>query len=125
MSVERDPPDDEFEARLERTLRDRGQQVPQDVAERLALMRREALLEIPEKTKFLSWLSNWQLILPVGAAGAALVVVLFVPGLFSGEEEILQIPLTLGNETVVFQEIEILEELEFLAWLEEEDEGAG
>ena len=88
-------------------------------------MRREALLEIPEKTKFLSWLSNWQLVLPVGAAGAALVVVLFVPGLFSGEEEILQIPLTLGNETVVFQEIEILEELEFLAWLEEEDEGAG
>jgi hypothetical protein len=54
-----------------------------------------------------------------------LIVVLFVPGLFSGEEEILQIPLTLGNETVVFQEIEILEELEFLAWLEEEDEGAG
>lgn len=125
MSVERDPPDDEFEARLERTLRDRGQQVPQDVAERLALMRREALREIPEKTKFLSWLSNWQLVLPVGAAGAALIVVLFVPGLFSGEEEILQIPLTLGNETVVFQEIEILEELEFLAWLEEEDEGAG
>jgi hypothetical protein len=125
MSVEGNPPDDEFEARLERTLRDRGQQVPQDVAERLALMRREALLEIPEKTKFLSWLSNWQLVLPVGAAGAALVVVLFVPGLFSGEEEILQIPLTLGNETVVFQEIEILEELEFLAWLEEEDEGAG
>lgn len=124
MSVERDPPDDEFEARLERTLRDRGQQVPQDVAERLALMRREALLEIPEKTKFLSWLSNWQLVLPVGA-GAALVVVLFVPGLFSGEEEILQIPLTLGSETVVFQEIEILQELEFLAWLEEEDEGAG
>ena len=125
MSVEGNPPDDEFEAGLERTLHDRGQQVPQDVAERLALMRREALLEIPEKTKFLSWLSNWQLVLPVGAAGAALIVVLFVPGLFSGEEEILQIPLALGNETVVFQEIEILEELEFLAWLEEEDEGAG
>ena len=125
MSVEGNPPDDEFEARLERTLHDRGQQVPQDVAERLALMRREALLEIPEKTNFLGWLSNWQLVLPVGAAGAALIVVLFVGGLFSGEEEILQIPLTLGNETVVFQEIEILQELEFLAWLEEEDEGAG
>ena len=125
MTVERDPADDEFEARLERTLRNRGGEVPPDVAERLAAMRREALLEIPEKTGVTSWLRNWQLLVPVGAAAVAMFVALFVGVLLNGDEEILQIPMTLGNETVVVQEIEILEELEFLAWLEEEDQGAG
>ena len=58
MTVERDPPNDEFEAGLERTIQERARQVPPEEAARLALMRRrysarEALRSASSSSDFL------------------------------------------------------------------------
>ena len=58
-------------------------------------------------------------------AGAALVVALAVGLTFRGSTGAPEIPLVTEPEIAIVQDMELLEDLEFLAWLEEELQGAG
>jgi hypothetical protein len=114
----------EQQAALNERLRAERENLPEDVRGRLATSRRQAvaLLEESENSRW----SLLDLLAPKGLAAAAAVSVAAIAlwvGLSSTQEPAL--PLLSAPEVAVVQDLELLEELEFLAWLEEESQGAG
>lgn len=128
MSREREQPgtagrDDEA---LAGELRRRAEQVPPEVAERLAHMRRAAVTELDRsESRFRSWGTHrfWVTGLAGAAAALALTLALLLPRAEEpGPEALL---LADADELAAMSNLELLEELEFLAWLEQEQLDAG
>ena len=86
--------------------------VPVDIADRLAAARRAAVAEADSASRI-----NW---FPLGGALAAalLIVALFVPRADD------RLPLLNEQELAAAQDVELLEELEFVAWLVAMEEDA-
>ena len=117
-------PDPDFESRVKRVLAEQGDDVPMEVAERLTAMRRAAVAELDERTQR-RFRFGWA---PAGALAAALATVVLAAGLFlfAGNASVPAMPaLTDEPEFAAAQDLELLDELEFLAWLEEESSDAG
>ena len=96
-----------------------------DVQQRLARIRREAVQIAEESSspwRRIAWFPGGRSLAALtAAAGFALAVWL---GVRVGSEPP-PLPVLDEPEVAVVQELELLEELEFLAWLEEEPVGAG
>lgn len=114
------------EARLRQALLAERDDLPGTVRDRLAASRREAVA-LMEKQETAS--GGWSLAdllasrgLAMAAAASAAAIALWI-GLSSPEDPAL--PLISVPEVAVVEDLEMLEELEFLAWLEEESQGAG
>ncbi|MEE4383806.1 MAG: hypothetical protein V2J02_17530 [Pseudomonadales bacterium] len=116
-------PDDDFEARLRRRLDEELDRVDPEQLARLGAARREAVarLERPRPSFLAGALPRWTL-----AAAAALLVAVMIaqgplPGPGAGASPQV-VDLLDGREAAAIEELELLEEMEFLAWLEYEAE---
>jgi len=111
------------EARLKEALRRQREALPEDVRDRLAASRREAVAALEESESggwsLAEWFSPRSLAMAAAASAAIALWVALSPG---GDPAL---PLLSAPEVAVVQDLELLEELEFLAWLEEESQGAG
>jgi len=109
---------------LGRTVRARFEQVEPEVAQRLAQMRHAAVAELERRQARTGrhrspgwWIGG------AAAAAVALTVVLLLPRGGGPEPDA---ALLADAETLeAISELDVLEELEFLAWLEEEQLDAG
>ena len=106
--------------------------VSDDVARRLAEMRGQALSQINTSpavserrlSELFTTVGRWSQSWAGLAAASAVVLIAIVLRLSS--TELLEMPVTQEGEIAVVQDMELLEDLEFLTWLEEEgSEGAG
>ncbi len=121
------PEDREFQRRAHAALRDSEQEIDLDVRERLSAARRQAVI-VADKNRaadtniaadknrvadneYTSWLRPWSIGLGGSAAAAVLMVAVFVG---SGEQELPPLDL---DEFAVAQDAELLEDLEFVAWM--------
>ena len=97
-------------------LRDTEEQVPDPVRQRLANARQTAVNAADTRASI-----RWAPMISAGAlAGAALLVVLVLP-----RSTTQSLPLLEASEMAAAQELELLEELEFVAWmLDEENQNA-
>jgi len=105
-------------------LRAQAEQVDPAVAEQLGAMRRAAVAEMDREYPAARRRVP-VLLAGLGAAAAALAVtvaLLLPPAAGPGPEALL---LAEADEIAAVSELEVLEELEFLAWLEEEGLDAG
>lgn len=123
------PEESSFEQRARERLRRHAERVPEDVAARLAAARHRAVATLAEGDRA-GWLERWfSPAFGLGAAGAAAVVVLAAVLLFFDDAGVPAVPpgFIAADETelTAAQEAELLEELEFLAWLEVADVDAG
>lgn len=108
---------------LGRTARERFEQVEPEVAQRLAQMRRAAVAELDRREARIGahrspgwWIGS-------AAAAVTLTVALLLP---RGGDPEPDAALMADAETLeVIAELDVLQELEFLAWLEEEQLDAG
>ena len=112
------------EARLKDALRREREALPEDVRNRLAASRREAVTLLEESES-----GGWSLAevfsprgLVMAAAASVAAIALWVAVSPSNDPAL---PLLSAPEVALVQDLELLEELEFLAWLEEEPQGAG
>ncbi len=115
---------DELPEHLARSLREQAQALPADTAQQLAQARHAAV----RASERLSWSTRllgqrWPLTGAVAGAGAAVALAVVLLGDPDGEIPV--IPVSTASELAAAQELEVLEQLEFLAWLEEEGNGAG
>ena len=110
-----------FEKRAREVLRASVDDVLPEVAERLVAMRRAAVQELEERSS-----SQWQTPWFWAPAGATAMVVLTL-GLFlyTGNTPVPMFDDLDEAQLAAAQDIELLEELEFLAWMEEEVRNAG
>jgi hypothetical protein len=117
------PPDDDLEARMRRRLDEEVDRIDPDRLARLGASRREAVAraERPRAFALGAALPRWSL-----AAAAALLVAVMIaqgpaPGPGTGASpqvaELLD-----GREAAAIEDLELLEEMEFVAWLEYEAE---
>jgi hypothetical protein len=129
------------EERLEHMIRRQTSKLPENVKLRLAAMREAALEELHAPNLGMAGRHEghvnrigeglrrlMRFDRPGGGAalaGAALLVVIGVGVLLNGSSELLEMPMVSEPEVAIVQDLELLEELEFLAWLEEEAPGAG
>ncbi|MGE0623794.1 MAG: hypothetical protein AB7I04_08750 [Pseudomonadales bacterium] len=114
------------EDRLVELTRESLGNVDPAVAARLAAMRREAVAMAEDAAFNPTWLDR--LFAPGGLAAAGAVLGLTVAAWIAlrPTDDSLVLPVLAESEIAVVQELELLEELEFLAWLEEEEiDGAG
>ncbi len=104
---------------LLQSLYERADTVDADTASRLANIRRQALAQQQHETSFDG---RWWPALGLGSAAVvALALVLNV----GPKQAVEDAPWASDAETLVLiQELEVLEELEFLAWLDEAESGA-
>ena len=111
--------EEQFVKALEQQLRVEAEQLPEDARIRLRSMRAQAIAGQPKR--------RWQdFALPaVGFATTAAVIALAIMLNFSGNGSIPSLPVVDGAELAVVQDLELLEQLEFLAWLEEGGPNAG
>ncbi|MCZ6711923.1 MAG: DUF3619 family protein [Gammaproteobacteria bacterium] len=110
----------DFEARLQHALESSTNDIDPEIVERLASMRRSAVAQIDQRQT--SRLRGW---VPVYAAAFATVVVAFGVFLFRGDGLVEMMPAADEPEIAAAQNVELLTELEFLAWLEETATDAG
>ena len=118
-----DHPEDnaEDEQRLEELVRLQTDTLPSGISTRLAAMRRQAVsaaAEGEDTSRFLwsiNWSTRWRSLALAGTAGAVMLSVWLVarPG-----NDLLEIPLISESEVVLVQDLALLEELEFVVWLE-------
>ncbi len=110
-----------FEKRAREVLRASVDDVLPEVAERLVAMRRAAVQELEERSS-----SQWQTPWFWAPAGATAIVVLTL-GLFlyTGNTPVPMFDDLDEAQLAAAQDMELLEELEFLAWMEEEVRNAG
>jgi len=117
-------PDTELELRMQRAIRSAQNEIAPEVAERLATMRRSAVAEFEARGRRRiqrSWI-------PLSAAAAAVASTALVAGmfLFRGNGPVPAMPAEPdAPEFSAAQELDVLADLEFLAWLEEEASDAG
>lgn len=110
---------------LSQDLRAQNSRVPEDVASRLRVMRQDAVAVVDRPRRTTSF---W---IPAGfatSAAAVLVTIALIPepgpGV-NGIEDIEPLPINLAaDELAVINDMEVLEDLEFLAWMEEEASSA-
>ena len=116
-----DPANETFEKRAREVLLAIVDDVPPEVAERLVAMRRAAVQELEERSS-----SQWRTPWFWAPAGAAAIVVLTL-GLFlyTGNTPVPMFDDLDDAQLAAAQDMDLLEELEFLAWLEEEARNAG
>ncbi len=124
-----DPAAKAAEARLAEALTAERDAIAPDVRERLGAMRREAvrLAEESADTPAFS-LRGWLGALPMTATAAAGLAFALAVGVWlaaAPDAGLEPLPAISEAEAAVMQDLELLEELEFLAWLEEESAGAG
>jgi len=117
MTHDSDARPPELDPRLMEHWRRRRQQVDPAVAERLAAARRQAvaLLDGPQPSalpRLLPWGAA------VTSAAALLLAIVFWPGARDGS--LAPLPLVDADELAAAQDLELLEELEFIAWLDEQ-----
>lgn len=107
---------------LARDLRARNSRVPDDVADRLRVMRQDAVAVIDKPRQSASF---W---MPAGvatSAAAVLVTIALVRAPGPAVEGFEPLPVNLAaDELAVINEMDVLEDLEFLAWMEEEASSA-
>ena len=119
-----EPVPEDVERRLQSLARGAAQTVPPDVAERLAGMRRQAVSELGEErfewSRWFGWPGR-----TLAVVAAAFVVMITVWTVLRPGPDVMVLPLVTEPEVAIVQDMELLEELEFLAWLEEESQGAG
>ena len=114
-----DKPDDVDEQLRERLLAQKAAELAPDIAARLSTMRREAVaaaVSTPVAVKPQRWV--WA---ALPAAAAALL--LFVGVNFRGIDS--EFPILEEQESAAAADLELLEDLEFLAWLELEASAGG
>jgi len=118
MTQDRDPGQpQELDPALIEHWRQRRRQVDPEVAHRLAAARHRAVALLDEPSQpALPRLLPWGSAL-AGAAALALAIGLW-PG--SGDEGLAPLPLVDADEMAAAQDLELLEELEFIAWLDEQ-----
>ncbi len=113
--TEQNQPEEDFVERLTGTLRDGEHDLPPEVIERLGAARRAAVAAADRPAK-----PVWPHFVGAGAlASAALVVVLMI------QPEVAPLPPLDAAELAAAQDAELLEDLEFAAWMmamEEADE---
>ena len=117
--------DSDQEAYLKASLRAERENLPEAVRNRLAASRREAVAQMEAEAASGGW-SFADLLAPRGLAATAVASVAAVAlwlSLSSPEE--MALPLISSPDVAAIEDLELLEELEFLAWLEEESQGAG
>jgi len=124
-----DGDDKEIDVRHEalgRTARERFEQVEPEVAQRLAQMRRAAVAELDRREGRIGarrspgwWIGG----AAAAAAAVALTVALLLPR--GGDPEPDAALLADAEAREAIADLDVLEELEFLAWLEEEQLDAG
>ncbi len=113
--TEQNETDDAYAERLARTLRDGEQDLPPDVIERLTAARRAAVDAADEPVKLV-----WPRYAGAGALATAAVVVVLMT-----QPEVTPLPPLDAVELAAAQDAELLEDLEFAAWMiamEEADE---
>ncbi len=118
--------DGHLEEAVQAALRAEREQLPADVRSRLAASRRDAVAILEDSETGTQGWSLAALLAPRGlavAAAASVAAIALWVGLSTPEDPAL--PLISAPEVAVVQDLELLEELEFLAWLEEESQGAG
>ena len=107
---------------LARDLRARNSQVPDGVAERLRVMRQDAVAVVDKPRRTAGF---W---IPAGlatSAAAVLVTIALVPEPGPEIEGIEPLPVHLAaDELAAINDLDVLEDLEFLAWMEEEASSA-
>jgi hypothetical protein len=107
---------------LTRDLRARNSRAREEVADRLRITRQDAvaLVDRPRRTT-----RFW---IPAGfatSAAAVLVTIALAPPPDPGVEGIEPLPINLAaDELAVINDMDVLEDLEFLAWMEEEASSA-
>lgn len=110
--------DNEFVEGLTERLNAEVEELPQTSRLRLQAMRRQAVASAPRQ-----W---WQLSLPTaGLIGSAAVLALAVFLSISTTDPVPMLPVVDEVELAIVQDLELLEQLEFLAWLEEGGPHAG
>ncbi|MEM8766865.1 MAG: hypothetical protein AAGE43_05445 [Pseudomonadota bacterium] len=120
-----------LEARLAESLKTERDNLAPDVRERLGAMRREAVKlaeEAAEANAPASILRRWFGALPLAATATAGLTAALALGVWLASAPgagPAPLPAISEAEAAVMQDLELLEELEFLAWLEEESAGAG
>ena len=104
-----------------------GKQLPEAVRARLAASRQEAVALVAEREAATGGWSfgGWFAPRGIAVAAAASLAAVAVWVSLSAPDGPAPLPLLSAPEVAVVQELELLEELEFLAWLEEESQGAG
>lgn len=109
---------------LGRTARERFEQVEPEVAHRLAQMRRAAVAELDRREARIGArrLPGWWI---GGAAAAAVALTVALLLLRGGDPEPDPDLLADAEAIEAIADLDVLEELEFLAWLEEEQLDAG
>ena len=118
-----DKSDEQFANDVGQVLRRDGEAVPPDVARRLQAARREAV-EIAGTEDRNHWWAG--LSRPMWASAAALVLAVSIVLMWPGDS-VESLPDIAGEEFAVAQEVELLEDLEFVAWvaaMEAEDDAA-
>ncbi len=123
------PDESGFEQSARERLRRHAERVPDDVAARLAAARRRAVATLDDGDRA-RWLDRWfSPAFGFSAAGAAAVVVLAVALFFFDNASVPAVPPGFISadeaELTAAHEAELLDELEFLAWLEAADVDAG
>ncbi len=109
-----------FEKRARDLLRAAEQDVSPEVNQRLGEMRRAAVQELEDRSNRRQTSGIW---LPAGAS--AVVVLALGIFLYPGNEIVPMIDNLDETQLAAAQDMELLGELEFIAWLEEEESNAG
>ena len=112
-------------ATLRVLLNEESEKVSPEVAQGLARARQAALDEAraQEDRRSAAWLPPGQWMAAAVAVTAAVTLVVGIS--FTSNERVPEIPLTSVSELAVAEDLDLLEQLEFIAWLEEEERGAG
>lgn len=114
-----DKSDPDLPPQLAQALKTEAQQVAQPVAGRLRDARVEALSQADRPTLASP---NW---LRGGLVASSAMMILVVMVTARNPEPIPRLPLIGEQEAALVTDMELLEQLEFLAWLEEEQPNAG
>ena len=114
-----DKSDPDLPPELAQALKSEAQQVAQPVAGRLRDARVEAVRQIDQPAPIsINWLRG-------GLVATAAMMILVVMVTTRSPEPIPRLPLVGEQEAALVTDMELLEQLEFLAWLEEESPNAG
>lgn len=99
----------------------RDHQLPDDIQRRLRIARSEAVTKIGSGSSLIDTLfGNGRWLLPAGAAATLMLAVALIS---SNDPELM--PLLEEQELAAATEMELLEDIEFLAWMLEEESDIG
>lgn len=121
----RDKDDQDIDSRLAAAERERADALSGPIQQRLAAARRQAVAEMDQTSARSGF--RWAYALPAGAVAAVTLVVAlqFIPSAHDAQDTA---PMTTllpdldESQQVAASELELLEELEFLAWMAEVEE---